>query len=310
MIRYDPEKKELATRDKVSVCIYREILAGRGASHGGMYASVSHLDPAHIEKRLRVIFRKYMSYGFDIRKQPIEIKPRPHYLCGGIVSNEKAETKVPGLYAAGAVTAGVHGANRLGTNALVDILVFGDIAGRNAAIWANQTSQKKQSQKVQVDDEIRRINDIASRSPSKPVLAPHLRRKHFEMMDRYVGVLRTDEGIKIMLEEIERAKRDDLPNLTIRDKSRTYNFELRDALEMHLRLKIEEIAANAALMRTESRGSHFRDDYPLRNDSQWLKNIVFFNEDGHSVSDCREVEMSIKHINDVSDYASTDTPWH
>ena len=226
------------------------------------------------------------------------------------MSSEKAETKVPGLYAAGAVTAGVHGANRLGSNALVDILVFGNIAGRNAALWAKKNALKGQGQNSQVDDEIRRISDIASRSPAQPVRVPPLRRKHFEMMDRYVGVLRTDEGIKEMLKEIERAKRDDLPNLAIRDKSHSYNFELRDALEMHLRLEVEEIAARAALMRTESRGSHFRDDYPKRNDDQWLKNIVFSKQDGHTVSDSREAEMSVMHISELPAYASTDSPWH
>ncbi|MCP5112407.1 MAG: FAD-binding protein, partial [bacterium] len=138
MERYDPVQKELATRDKVSVCCYREIRAGRGAPHGGIFASVAHLPEDHVKRRLRVIYRKYMSYGVDITRQSIEVRPRPHYHCGGIRISERAETKVPGLYAAGAATAGVHGANRLGSNALVDILVFGDIAGRHAAEYAQE----------------------------------------------------------------------------------------------------------------------------------------------------------------------------
>jgi succinate dehydrogenase/fumarate reductase flavoprotein subunit len=310
MLRYDPDQKELATRDKVSVCIYREILAGRGASHGGIYASVIHLDPEHIERRLRVIFRKYMSYGFDIRKQAIEIRPRPHYQCGGVVANEGAETRVPGLYAAGAVTAGVHGANRLGSNALVDILVFGDIAGKNAALWARTENKNGKTSSSEINDEIKRISEMVSRTPNKPVSVALLRRRHFEMMDRYVGVLRTGEGLKAMLKELERSKREDLPNLMIRDKSRIYNYELRDAIEMHLRVAIEDFATRAALMRTESRGSHFRDDHPARNDKEWLKNIVFFKKEGRIVSELRDVDMPVMTLDELPAYASTESPWH
>lgn len=310
MLRYDPEQKELATRDKVSVCIYREISAGRGAPHDGIYASVTHLDPDYVEKRLRVIFHKYMSFGFDIRRQPIEVRPRPHYQCGGVVANEKSETNVPGLFAAGAVTAGVHGANRLGSNALVDILVFGDIAGRNAAEYAKSTKRNRSNPDGMVAEEIGRIREIANRSPERPVWVPILRRKHYEMMDKYAGVLRTEEGLNTMLVEIERASKEDLPNLAIRDKSRCYNFELRDALEMHFRLTVEDLTTRAALMRTESRGAHFRDDYPKRNDADWIKNIVFYIKNDEIISEIRDVEMSVMHISELPVYAAQDTPWH
>lgn len=310
MLRYDPEKKELATRDKVSVCIYREILAGRGAKHGGMYASVTHLDPKHVENRLRVIFRKYMSYGYDIRKQAIEIKPRPHYQCGGVVANENSETKVPGLFAAGAVTAGVHGANRLGSNALVDILVFGRIAGRNAAEYVRNNGKLDQIPRDQITAEMDRIRGIVERSPRNPVWVSAIRRKHYEMVDRYVGVLRTKHGLKTMLEEIERCRGEDLPNLTIKDKSRRCNYELRDALDMHFRLSVELLSTQAALERTESRGSHFRDDHPKRDDSKWLKNIVFYRTSDGVAMESRSVDMPILKISELPEYASSDLPWH
>jgi len=310
MSRYDPERLELATRDKISVCIYREILAGRGAAHGGIYASVTHLDPKQVEKRLRVIFRKYMGYGYDVRKQAIEVRPRPHYQCGGVLTNERAETNVPGLYAAGAVTAGVHGANRLGSNALVDILVFGDISGRSAANRARRAERGHSNVQEQIDQEVARIAELASRSPDHPVRVPPLRRKHFEMMDRYVGVLRTEEGLQKMSAEILRCTAEDLPKLTIRDKSRIYNFELRDALEMHFRLMVESLSTRAALMREESRGCHFRDDYPTRNDEKWLKNIIFAKKDGEIICDIRTVEMPIIEMKEIPEYAASDSPWH
>ena len=203
MERYDPEKKELATRDKVSVCIYREIQAGRGAAHGGIYASVAHLDPDYVVKRLPVIYRKYMSYGYDIRKQPIEVKYRPHYLCGGVVIDTHAKTKVPGLYAAGAVTAGVHGANRLGSNALVDILVFGKIAGRYAALEAEEKRDRTVRIDGQVNDEIDSLTQLLS-DKQHGVSVPPLRRKHCEMMDQHMGVMRTEAGMKTMLQEVRR----------------------------------------------------------------------------------------------------------
>lgn len=310
MQRYDPEKMELATRDKVSVCIYREVLAGRGTPHGGIYATVAHLDPDHIEKRLRLIFRKYMSYGFDIRKQPIEINARPHYHCGGVVANTKAETNISGLFAAGAVTASVHGANRLGSNALVDILVFGDIAGRNAASRARDMKKREFNVQSQVDQEIRRITDMISKSPKNPIRIPPLRRRHWEMMNKFIGVLRNEEGIKTMLEEIECTKTEELPNIMIKDKSHCYNYEVKDALEIPFRLTVEELAARAAEMRKESRGSHFRDDYPKRNDKEWLKNIVFYKKDGDIVSEYRDVKMSVMKLDELPDYAASDSPWH
>ncbi|NWG76685.1 MAG: FAD-binding protein, partial [Rubrivivax sp.] len=274
MIRYDPEKKELATRDKVSVCIYKEILAGRGAPHGGIFASVTHLPPEHVVKRLPVIFRKYMSYGFDIRKQPIEVRPRPHYLCGGVTIDRKGETKVNRLFAAGAVTAGIHGANRLGSNALVDILVFGDIAGKNAASMVKGKRASQRNGKEQVERAIKRILRLFD-TKDRPIMAPGFRRTHCELMDAHMGVIRKEEGLSAMLQEVERSKHEDLPNLTVKDTSRIYNYELRDALEIPFRLAVEEMATRAARLRTESRGSHFREDHPTRNDREWLKNIVF-----------------------------------
>ncbi len=308
MLRYDPEKKELATRDKVSVCIYRELLAGRAAPHGGIFASVTHLDPQYVAKRLPVIFRKYMSYGFDIRKQPIEVRPRPHYLCGGVVINTAAATAVPGLFAAGAVTAGVHGANRLGSNALTDILVFGDIAGRNAA-----TGVRRKASQTSLDEQVKgHLKSVARlfQETEDSITVPKLRRKHCEMMDAHMGVLRTQEGLDTMLREIRRAKNEDLPNIVVKDNSLLYNYELRDALEMPFRLAVEELSTTAALTREESRGSHFREDYPHRNDREWLKNIVFFKKGDEIQMEIRGVEQSTVRLDDIPEYADSDSPWH
>jgi fumarate reductase (CoM/CoB) subunit A len=311
MERYDPKQKELATRDKVSVCIFKEIQAGRSAPHGGIFASVTHLDPDHVVKRLRVIFRKYMGFGYDIRKQPIEVRPRPHYLNGGVMTDSNSGTRVSRLFAAGAVTAGVHGANRLGSNALVDILVFGDIAGRNAAQRARMTKISGFDAVRQIEEEFGRIERLLSdEAKSNPCTIPVLRRRHVEMMDRYMGVMRTEEGMKEMLKEIDRTKTEEMPNLSLRSKSLMHNYELRDAFEMSFRLAIEEMSTKAALMRKESRGSHYRDDYPTRNDREWLKNIVFILKDGELQVETRDVVQSILRLEELPEYASSDSPWH
>lgn len=311
MERYDPEKKELATRDKISVCILREIQAGRNAPHGGIYASVAHLSPEHIKKRLRVIYRKYLSYGFDITKQSIEVRPRPHYHCGGVVIDENASTRVPGLYAAGAITAGVHGANRLGSNALVDILVFGEIAGRNAARQALDQRNKLRSDK-QAADALRFIGKLLDPSTTNtPIPNGPLRRRHIEMMDENVGVLRTETGLNTMLKEITRCKEEDLNRVRVFDHSRLFNYELRDVLEMFYRISIEEIATRAALLRQESRGTHFREDFPTRDDDTWLRNIRFrLTTEGELVNEFKKVEQSVLLLNDLPTYAKQKTPWH
>jgi fumarate reductase (CoM/CoB) subunit A len=312
MERYDPDKKELATRDKVSVCITREIRAGRGAPHGGIYASVAHLTEEHVKRRLRLIYRKFMSYGFDITKESIEVRPRPHYHCGGVVINGRAETAVAGLYAAGAVTAGVHGANRLGSNALVDILVFGDIAGRNAAEYAKSKSEVPSSQSNAAEhlDWIRSLFQVSKKDQS--LRNGPLRRRHIELMDEHMGILREEAGIQEMLEAVERAKQDDLPRLRVFDSSRIYNYELRDVVEMFYRIEVEEMATRAALERTESRGTHYREDHPERRDDMWLVNIVFRRdpETGELKSEKRAVEQTVIRLEELPKYAAQKSPWH
>ena len=163
----------------------------------------------------------------------------------------------------------------------------------------------------QIDQEIGRITGMISKSPNNPIRIPSIRRRHWEMMNKYVGVLRIEEGLKSMLKEIERTKTDELPNIMIKDKSHYYNYEVKDALEIPFRLTVEELAARAAEMRKESRGSHFRDDYPKRNDKEWLKNIVFYKEDGEIISEYRDVKMSIMKLEEMPDYyATSDSPWH
>ena len=310
MKRYDPENMELATRDKVSVSIMMEIRAGRGAPHGGIYSSVTHLPAKYVKKRLPVIYQKYKNFGIDITKEYIEVRPRPHYLCGGVVIDENAETKIKGLFAGGAVTAGVHGANRLGSNALTDILVFGKIAGKNAGERARSRDFKPVDMKA-VEEEIKRIEGIFNKPWGKDSLnVGKVRRELIELMDRDVGVIRNEDGLKDAIKELNRIKHEVLPRVTLRDKSKTFNFELKDILELPFRVELGIASATAALMRKESRGTHYREDYPERDDENWLKNIVFRMENGELKAETREVQLKYKKPSDFPEYAKSKSPWH
>jgi succinate dehydrogenase / fumarate reductase flavoprotein subunit len=193
----------------------------------------------------------------------------------------------------------------------VDILVFGDIAGRNAALKSKEKIVSRSGIEHQIKEELKRVGDLYSESGKQnPVTVPSLRRKHCEMMDANMGVMRTEEGMKTMLKEIERAKDEDLPNLLVRDNSRLYNYELRDALEVPFRLSLEEMSTRAALKRKESRGSHYREDFPKRNDEEWLKNIVFHQKDGETKIEVRDVVQSQIRLEDLSEYFASDSPWH
>jgi fumarate reductase (CoM/CoB) subunit A len=310
MERYDPDQKELATRDKVSVSVFREIRAGRGAPHGGIFASVSHLPTQHIKERLRIIYRKYLSYGYDITKEHIEVKPRPHYHNGGVRADARSRTTLPGLYAAGAVTAGVHGANRLGSNALVDILVFGEIAGQQAASDLAAAPDPAASREGVVEEMARLDRLFDMDGVAEPLPTAAMRRRHIEWMDLEMGVLRTPEGMEGTLAEVRRTLEEEMPRLRVRDRSRVFNFELRDALEMYYRLDIQEMATHAAIMRTESRGSHFREDYPTRNDAEWVKNIVWTRQSGELRHEIRPVPQTVIRIEDIPAYANQNSPWH
>ena len=188
-------------------------------------------------------------------------------------------------------------------------MVFGEIAGENAAREALTSQGPVRDRRDVVDGEIARIAGLCDRKESGVSLPP-LRRRHIEMMDRHVGVLRQEEGLRTMLEEIEQAKNADLPNLSVSDSGTSYNFELRDALEMFFRLQIEEVCTRAALLRQESRGCHFREDFPQRDDHQWLKNIVFSKAGGDLRHEIREVKQPLQRLEQSAEYAASTSPWH
>ena len=279
MKRYNPKLMELAGRDAVARANWTEIMEGRGTEHGGVYLSVTHLDPELVKTRLKTMYKQFLLADIDITKEPMEVSPGAHYYMGGIRINVKTETGVKGLFAGGEETAGVHGANRLGGNSLIDTQVFGKRSGEYAAKFAKSETFHPIDLK-QVEEEQKRILSIAKEKSDK-IRPVKIREQLCEVMWENAGIFRDENKLNSALSFIEKAKQQMLPKLGICDTTTwRYNKELIEALETINLIKVAELLVRSALIRTESRGAHYRTDYPKTDNKNWLKHIVWRLEDG------------------------------
>jgi len=278
MKHYAPEKMELAPRDVVARAETREILEGRAfASPHGSYIALDlrHLGEDRINERLpliRDVARKLG--GVDPTKEPLPVRPAAHYTMGGIHVNIETETPISGLYAAGECSClSVHGANRLGGNSTTDCLVFGCVAGEEAAKYASSNSFRElPSQKI-LDEERRIFDEILGKNGDEKVST--IRDAMRKVMNENVWVFRTKDGLQAALKEIRQLK-ERFKNIKIEDKTRTFNTQLMEALQLDFMLDLAEVTVMSALARTESRGAHFRLDYPERNDEKWLVHTLAY----------------------------------
>ena len=286
MERYAPTLKDLAPRDMCSRAIYKEIREGRGI--GGkdyVHLDLTHLDPKVIHEKLPDITDFVETYmGIDPVKELIPIQPTAHYAMGGIPTNPNAEvikdenrTVVPGLYAAGeCACVSVHGANRLGTNSLVDIIVFGRKGGKGLGEFV----KKGQLKPLPADPERRtreRIEKTYAGSGKDSVAAIRTQLQA-EMMDK-AGVYRIESELKKMLEIIEGLKAR-YQSVRLQDRGKKFNMELLEAFELEHLLQLSEVTATCALAREESRGAHSREDFPKRDDARFLKHSLAYDEGG------------------------------
>jgi len=266
MKNYDP-RGELATRDIVSRSIHNEIREGRGTQIGGVYLDVTHLPDKEIEEKLETMVLQFQDVGVDIRKEPMEVAPTAHHFMGGIRINEHGETTLGNLFAAGEVTGGVHGANRLGGNALADTQVFGKRAGESAA--KNALECELSSNDAFVEAEKERILNLFKGGDVYPF---EIKKELQEIMWKSVGIIRNEDGLKSALNRINELKRM-LKDMRVPDVV-SYNNDLLDALEVTKMLDVAELVTKSAILRRESRGAHYREDYPETKD-EWKKTIVF-----------------------------------
>jgi succinate dehydrogenase / fumarate reductase, flavoprotein subunit len=258
MQRYDPQRMELSTRDRVALAVYTEIIEGRGTANGGVYLDISHRDKNFILKKLPRMYRQFLeSQMLDISLHPMEVAPTAHYSMGGVVVDpENTSTATTGLYAAGEVTSGLHGANRLGGNSLTETVVFGRRAGESAAAHSKELDGQIRSR-----DAIQAAHDdLDSLIYEGDQLVRPLQRAIRNAMWENCGVVRSEERLQHGLDKIAEIKAM-LPDVDVRPSSEGYK-DLAIALDLRASLTVAETTILSALQRRESRGAHQRYDYP------------------------------------------------
>jgi len=280
---YDSERMELSARDIVARAIYKEVQAGRGTEHGGAYLDITHRGADYIKKKLPSMHEQFLKLAdVDITKGPMEVGPTIHYVMGGIkVDPETAAASVPGLFAAGEVAGGLHGANRLGGNSLSDILVFGRRAGEGAAAFA------------QGRGEIGAIDESLIEREEKLLLQPFAnyeagkRENPFtfmadlqEVMGEYNGLARTGEGLEEGLKQMLGLK-ERVNDLAVAD-SRMFNPGWHSARDQRFMVEVCEAMIRCGIERDESRGGHWRLDH-LDLDPEWGKHNLITTLEGDEV---------------------------
>jgi succinate dehydrogenase / fumarate reductase flavoprotein subunit len=302
MERYAPTVKDLAPRDMVSQCIYKEIREGRGIN-GKDYV---HLDLTHVghqvlDRKLPEISEFSRTYmGIDPKEEPIPVVPTCHYAMGGIPTDDDGRVEragrgstVPGLYAAGeCACVSIHGANRLGTNALLELVVFGRRAGM-AMAKEIRTGKSRAPLPDNPEKPTRELLDrLMSNTRDEGEPTVNVRSDlQASMMDN-VSVFRNEETLSTALDDIkgfrERAKK-----VVVEDKGKRFNTDLMDAVEINFMVDYAEAIAACANHRTESRGAHSREDYQQRNDDDWLRHTLFYSEcDGNYEFDDKKVVLT------------------
>ena len=266
MSKYAPEKMELATRDVVARSIYQEIIEGRGTEKGGVYLDISHLDDDYIDEKLETMVLQFENVGVDIKHGPIEVAPTAHHFMGGLKINEDGSTSLKNLFGAGEVCGGVHGANRLGGNALADTQVFGKISGASAAKAAKESELKTNEE--QVKEEASRIEGLIKKGSIKP---QEFKNNIKKLMWEKVAIVREEKTLNEALKQLQEMQ-NDLSELDVGD-NKQYNVDLMTALEVINMVEICILTVKSAILRRESRGAHFRSDFPETRD-EWKKSIV------------------------------------
>jgi succinate dehydrogenase / fumarate reductase flavoprotein subunit len=268
----DRRPPELSTRDNVSRAIYTEVREGRGTPHGGAFLDISYLPADRVMRKLPSMYHQFLELAdVDITKQPMEVGPTTHYHMGGVrVDPDTAAATVPGLFAAGEVAAGLHGANRLGGNSLSDLLVFGRLAGLGAAQFARSAGAMPGISDADIDAEAGALLAPLERTAGESPYDVH--RDLQRCMDVHVGIFRVQEDLELALSKLrELAQR----ARSVRAVgSRLYNPGWHLARDLHNMLRVSEGITRSALLRKESRGAHSRLDYPNLDPQLGLVNFA------------------------------------
>jgi succinate dehydrogenase / fumarate reductase, flavoprotein subunit len=273
MERYDPERLELSTRDRVALANYTEIAEGRGTEHGGVLLDISHLDREHILERLPRMYRQFVDLAMlDITTTPMEVAPTAHYSMGGVrVDPETHATDVEGLYAVGECAAGVHGANRLGGNSLAECLVFGRVVGAEAARWSAELDVQVRD-RAAIDEAREEVDAMLARRGDE--FARPVQRALRDLMSEHCGVVRSEDSLREGLRALDEI-RERTRALEVRPDIAGY-ADLAHAFDLHGSLLAAQATLECAIERRESRGAHNRSDFPeqdprLRVNLSWTR---------------------------------------
>jgi succinate dehydrogenase / fumarate reductase flavoprotein subunit len=260
---------ELSTRDNVARAIYTEVKAGRGSPHGGVYLDISYLPPEHVQRKLPSMYEQFKELAdVDITRGPMEVGPTTHYVMGGIrVDAETGASTVPGLYAAGEVAGGMHGANRLGGNSLSDLLVFGMRTGGSAASYAAGQSQVPHVSPIQVQHAARELEEPLERRDGEEPYT--VQRDLQETMQSLVGIFREEADLATAVDRLADLRRR-WEHIGVTG-GRAYNPGWNLVFELRNLLTVSEAITRSARQRTESRGAHSRIDHPDQDDARWGK---------------------------------------
>ena len=268
MERYDPERMERSTRDRVSRAGFAEIMGGRGTENGGVWIDVSHLGAQFVEENFAGMRERCLRLGSDLARERVEVCPTAHFNMGGVRIDRNGFTNLEGLFAAGEDSSGVHGANRLGGNGVAESTVFGARVGEAVAGWVKTARQEGliASQSAAARQAAERY--LENKQGESPWV---LREELGKLMWESVGISRHGTKLKTALETIAELKKRAAgmtPN-----GGRIFNLTWQQALDVHNLLTASELIASSALMREESRGAHYREDFPKADDANWLANI-------------------------------------
>ena len=277
MKNYYPERMELGPRDVVARANYNEIINGRGTEHGGVWLDVTHLSKEKILDRLPTMYEQFKKInGIDISKEKMEVGPTAHYSMGGLVVDIKCRTKIGGLFAVGEVISQIHGANRLGGNSLLDTIVFGKIAGSEAARLAKEVREKRKTGApstllLNVNDQKKSEDGIfVVKEPDK------FRDEIQELMKQNAGIIRDETKLKNGLKRILELKKEFYSKGSILKEFKIDDDDGENVVltwEVKSSLVACEAIIKSALMRQESRGAHFRSDFPKIDEEKWNVNI-------------------------------------
>jgi len=296
MVNYDPERMERTTRDVMSRSSYIEMMAGRGYDHGGVNMVASHLGADFVEENFPGMCERCARFGYDLARKPVPVSPTAHYIMGGAVIDTECKTSLERLFCAGEDSGGVHGANRLGGNGIADSCVHGRLGGKSMARYLEKERGIPESNPAQVNELIAKHTKPFSRSTGK--LPFEMRDRLREMNWNKVGVARTGEKLTEAIEEVEEIRKE-TDKVSLKG-SKAYNMVWNDWMALQNMIDISALGSGSAILREETRGAHYREDYPEQDDNYGLFNIVAIKgDDGKPVFEKKPVVLKHKKPSDL-----------